>query len=68
MVFLVIGIYIVTLVFDFSQLNDFQNKLKGFIVYSVLLSFGFFISVLLALDKQPISPSEIIERIVNLFK
>jgi len=57
-------IYLLLIIIDRKELKRNKQKMKGFLVYYSLLSFGFIISVLLAVDKAPPSPAEIIDNII----
>ena len=42
--------------------------MKVFFIYSTILSIGFIISLLIAIDKAPPSPAVYIEKIIDVFR
>ncbi|MCR1899758.1 hypothetical protein NSA47_12295 [Irregularibacter muris] len=66
MVVLLIGAFIIIGIFDYNMILK-QERKKTFIIYFSLLILGFVLNLLLLLNKAPLSPVIIIEKIVNFF-
>ncbi len=60
---LIIAFVLIIIIDYYSILRSKARKL--YIVYFLLLSIGFVINLLLIMDKAPISPAVIIERMVK---
>ncbi|QVK18389.1 hypothetical protein KHQ81_01345 [Mycoplasmatota bacterium] len=67
MVVALIGVFLLVIIIDISGLMKTNQRLKTMIVYFTLLTLGFIISLLQVIDKKPVSPSIIIEKIVKYF-
>lgn len=66
MVILLIISFILLGIFDIKTVLKGKRK-KTYVLYFSLLMIGFIIQLLLVIDKVPISPTIIIEKIVRLF-
>lgn len=60
-----ISAFVIIILIDLPALLKANNRMKTIIVYSALIVAGFTISLLLVIGKKPISPSQIIEKIVK---
>ncbi len=60
-----IASFCVIVLIDIRNIFSVNNRRKTIFVYLCLITAAFTISLLLILDKEPISPSEIIEKIIN---
>ncbi len=67
MVIALIIVFILIIMVDISGLIKTNKRLKTMIVYFSLITMGFVISLLQVIDKKPVSPSVIIEKIVKIF-
>lgn len=61
----VITAFLFIFLLDIPILSKTNHKRKTIWVYSILMLMGFTLSILLAIDKAPTSPSIIIEKIVK---
>ena len=64
-IFGLISIFIVIGLYETQNIIKMKQKAKNLIVFSIILTSAFIISLLQVLDKSPISPSKMIEIIVK---
>lgn len=57
--------FVILVLIDLPTLLKANHRMKTIIVYTVLMITGFTISLLLVIGKKPVSPSQIIEKIVK---
>lgn len=68
---MVIGIivgFLILILMDMSVLKKTRQKKKTLTVYFMIVGAALLISILLAIDKPPVSPSLVIESVVNFIK
>lgn len=65
MVAALIGVFCIVVLIDLPGLLKTNQRKKSVILYLFLISMGFIISLLQVIDKTPVSPSIIIEKIVK---
>lgn len=67
-----IGVYILIFLFDLPSLIKSKDKKRTIMVYALIFTMGFIISLLQILDKSPITPTIVIEKIfktvIGVFK
>ncbi|MDF2545362.1 MAG: hypothetical protein K0R93_260 [Anaerosolibacter sp.] len=59
--------FFIVLALDFRSLLKTNHKVRTWIIYFGLLSIGFLMSLLQAIDKAPPSPVVLIEKVVRMF-
>ncbi|MFW6035919.1 MAG: hypothetical protein ACOCRZ_06665 [Halothermotrichaceae bacterium] len=65
MMALLIFAYIIIILMDLRDILQAKKKLPVLIIYIFLIISGFTISLLLNMDKLPVSPSKLIEKVLD---
>jgi|GEM_PF-3158299 len=60
--------FLILILMDMSVLKKTRQKKKTLTVYFMIVGAALLISILLAIDKPPVSPSLVIESVVNFIK
>lgn len=66
MIYLLIFSFLLIVFIDYTDLLKANRKYLAFTIYGLLILSGFTVSMLLLIDKAPVSPAVIIEKLINL--